>query len=44
MDELDVDAVVREARELVAEGVEAIAICFINGYAHPEHEQRGGGR
>ncbi len=37
--ELDVEGVAFEARTLVEEGVDAIAICFINGYAYPQHEQ-----
>jgi N-methylhydantoinase A len=40
IDELDVDAVVREAQDLVRDGVDAIAICFINGYAYPQHERQ----
>ena len=27
-------------RDLVATGVESIAVCFINGYSNPVHEQR----
>ena len=35
------EAGAREAvRALVAEGVEAIAICFLHAYASPQHEQR----
>ena len=29
---------------LVAEGIEAVAICFINSYRNPAHEQRGRAR
>ena len=36
---LDTAAVLREARDLVKAGVESIAICFLNSYANPEHEQ-----
>lgn len=36
---LDADALGREADLLVAEGVEAIAICFLHSYANPAHEQ-----
>jgi N-methylhydantoinase A len=35
---LDVDQLVEETGELVAEGVTAIAICFINSYINPAHE------
>jgi len=35
---LDPDEVRDAARRLIAEGVEAIAICFINSYANPAHE------
>jgi N-methylhydantoinase A len=38
--ELDEDATRRELEFLKAEGVESIGICFINAYAHPEHEDR----
>ena len=37
---LDEEATRRALGELVAAGVESIAVCFINGYANPEHEQR----
>jgi N-methylhydantoinase A len=37
---LDEDAVRREARFLADRGVESIAVCYINGYAHPAHELR----
>lgn len=37
---LDEDAVLARARELVAEGVEAIAICFIFSFMNPAHELR----
>jgi N-methylhydantoinase A len=40
LEELDESAVERAARELVAEGVDAIAICFLGSYAHPVFEQR----
>src|SRR5262249_55808908 len=33
----DLDAVARACRE---QGVEAVAICFLHSYAHPEHERR----
>jgi N-methylhydantoinase A len=32
----------RVAAELVSEGVEAIAVCLLNAYAHPQHEKRLG--
>lgn len=35
---LDVNQLVEEASELVAEGVTAIAICFLNSYINPAHE------
>ena len=35
---LDVNQLVEETGELVAEGVTAIAICFINSYINPAHE------
>jgi len=35
---LDADEVLRVARALVEEGVEALAICFINSYINPAHE------
>jgi N-methylhydantoinase A len=37
---IDEGALRNEIRFLVSQGVEAIAICFINAYANPEHEQR----
>ena len=37
---LDEDDVRRQCAFLVAQGVEAIAVCFINSYANPEHEER----
>ena len=36
---LDVGSVESAARALVAEGVEAIAVCLLNAYANPQHEQ-----
>jgi N-methylhydantoinase A len=36
---LDVDAVVREADALVADGVESIAVMFLHSYANPSHER-----
>src|SRR3954469_6189647 len=35
---LDPEEVVRITTELVAEGVESLAICFINSYRNPAHE------
>ena len=35
---LDQDAVRAEARWLAAQGVEAVAICLMNAFANPEHE------
>ena len=37
---LSEDAVAAAAARFVAEGVEAVAICFINSYVNPAHEQR----
>jgi 5-oxoprolinase (ATP-hydrolysing) len=37
---LDEAAVETAARKLVAEGAEAIAICFLHSYANPDHERR----
>ena len=37
---LDEEATRRELEFLRSEGVEAIGICFMNAYEHPEHEQR----
>ncbi|MGH7106142.1 MAG: hydantoinase/oxoprolinase family protein, partial [Acetobacteraceae bacterium] len=37
---LDEDGVRRAAATFLAEGIEAVAICFINSYANPEHELR----
>ncbi len=36
---LDLDALDRVIDALVAEGVEALAICFLHSYANPKHEQ-----
>jgi N-methylhydantoinase A len=37
---LDEDAVLAAADALVAEGIEALAICFINSHRNPAHERR----
>ncbi len=37
---LDEDCIRREVEFLRKEGVESIAICFINSYLNPKHEQR----
>jgi N-methylhydantoinase A len=37
---LDEDEVVAAGRALVADGIEAIAIAFLNSYRNPAHEQR----
>jgi N-methylhydantoinase A len=37
---LDEEAVRRVAERCRAEGVEAIAVCFLNAYANPDHEAR----
>ncbi len=39
---LDEAALLREAAELVAEGVEAMAISFLHSYRNPAHERRAG--
>jgi N-methylhydantoinase A len=36
------DDVVDAARQLVAAGIESIAVCFINSYRNPAHEQEAG--
>ncbi|HEY9344582.1 MAG TPA: hydantoinase/oxoprolinase family protein, partial [Inquilinus sp.] len=36
---LDRDAVRAALRRLVAEGVEAVAVCFLHAYRNPEHER-----
>jgi len=37
---LDEASVIKAATRLREEGVEAVAICFINSYTNPEHERR----
>ncbi|WP_233256069.1 hydantoinase B/oxoprolinase family protein [Falsiroseomonas bella] len=37
---LDEAAVEAAARRLAAEGVQAVAICFLHSYANPDHERR----
>ena len=39
LEALDPDAVRREVRELVADGVEALAVCFLHAYKNPIHER-----
>lgn len=36
---LDVEAALAEVAELVAQGVESLAICFLHSYANPAHER-----
>jgi len=36
---LDVDAALREVAELVEQGIESLAICFLHSYANPAHER-----
>jgi N-methylhydantoinase A len=38
--ELNEDEVRRAIRDLLAEGVEAIAVCFLWSFLHPDHEHR----
>lgn len=40
IEELDEDAVAVAAERLVADGVQAVAVCFIHSYRDPTHEQR----
>jgi N-methylhydantoinase A len=40
VEELDEDEARRIGRVLARRGVEAVAVCFINSYANPAHEQR----
>ncbi|MFB7493248.1 hydantoinase/oxoprolinase family protein [Streptomyces sp. NPDC056161] len=37
---LDETALLDAARDLLADGVEALAVVFLHAHAHPEHEQR----
>jgi len=37
---LDVDALDREVEFLLAQGVEALAVCFLHSYANPAHERQ----
>ena len=39
LEALDLDAVRREVRELVEDGVEALAVCFLHAYKNPAHER-----
>ena len=39
---LDLDAVRASARQLAADGVEAIAVCFLHAYRNPAHERAAG--
>ncbi|HLG44797.1 MAG TPA: hydantoinase/oxoprolinase family protein [Reyranella sp.] len=36
---IDIDAALREVAELVEQGVESLAICFLHSYANPAHER-----
>ena len=40
--ELDEEAVRASLRALLAQGIEAVAVCFLNAYRNPAHEQRVG--
>lgn len=37
---LDEDGVREAAREMRAQGLDTIAVCYVHGYENPEHEQR----
>ena len=39
---LDEASVADVARELIAEGVESVAVCFLHSYANADHEERTG--
>jgi N-methylhydantoinase A len=39
---LDIDAALAEVADLVAQGVESLAICFLHSYANPTHERKIG--
>src|SRR5271155_5041977 len=41
-EKLDRDAVEAAARALAAEGVEAVAVCFLHSYLNPDHERAAG--
>jgi N-methylhydantoinase A len=36
---LDIDAALKEVAQLVEQGVESLAICFLHSYANPAHER-----
>ncbi len=40
MEPLDEDQVVEIARDLKAQGVEAVAVCYLHSYCNPAHERR----
>lgn len=42
VDALDEEDVLEQVGSLVRSGAEAIAVCFINAYARPDHERRAG--
>ncbi len=39
---LDEAGIIEAGRTLVAEGIESVAVCFINSYLNPSHERRAG--
>jgi N-methylhydantoinase A len=41
-EKLDCDAVEAVARALAAEGVDAVAVCFLHSYVNPDHERAAG--
>ena len=39
LEAIDLDAIRREVRDLVDDGVEALAVCFLHAYKNPAHER-----
>ena len=39
LEAIDLDAVRREVRDLIEDGVEALAVCFLHAYKNPVHER-----
>ena len=42
MEEIDLDDVRRQCETLKADGVDAVAVCFLHSYVNPEHERAAG--